>query len=116
MDTTTNGTTPLLYQWNFGDNTANSTDQSPTHTYTTAGTYVVSLTVTDADGDIATYVASVLVQVPEDPEDQTTKAKESFWTQFIIGITLGGAGVVGVFLFSRKLRKWRTGVLLPKKV
>ncbi|MEM2994933.1 MAG: PKD domain-containing protein [Candidatus Bathyarchaeia archaeon] len=36
--------------WNFGDGT-NSTQQNPTHNYTTAGTYTVSLTVTEQDGD-----------------------------------------------------------------
>jgi len=30
--------------WSFGDSTANSTDQNPTHTYTNAGTYTVTLT------------------------------------------------------------------------
>jgi S-layer protein (TIGR01567 family) len=37
-------------QWNFGDESSNSTEQNPTHTYTTANTYTVTLTVTDANG------------------------------------------------------------------
>ena len=32
------------WDWTFGDE-ATSTDQNPTHTYTAAGTYTVSLTV-----------------------------------------------------------------------
>jgi len=37
-------------QWNFGDGSSNSTEQNPTHIYTTANTYTVTLTVTDANG------------------------------------------------------------------
>ncbi|MCB9454885.1 MAG: PKD domain-containing protein [Anaerolineaceae bacterium] len=37
------------YNWDFGD-TATSTEQSPTHTYNTAGTYTVVLTVTGPGG------------------------------------------------------------------
>ncbi|MFB3879807.1 MAG: PKD domain-containing protein [Armatimonadota bacterium] len=37
------------WAWDFGDG-GSSTDQNPTHTYTTPGTYDVSLTVTDIGG------------------------------------------------------------------
>jgi gliding motility-associated-like protein len=39
----------VSYYWNFGDGT-NSTLQNPTHTYTTVGSYDVSLTVINAAG------------------------------------------------------------------
>ena len=38
------------WQWDFGDGET-STEQNPTHEYTEAGTYTVSLTVHEADGD-----------------------------------------------------------------
>ena len=38
------------YSWNFGDQSAASTDQNATHTFTTANTYQVTLTVTDNGG------------------------------------------------------------------
>lgn len=38
------------YTWNFGDSTPVSTLSNPTHTYTTAGSYTVSLGVTNAAG------------------------------------------------------------------
>lgn len=38
------------YQWNFGDNTPNSSQQNPTHTYANAGNYQVTLTVGCGNG------------------------------------------------------------------
>lgn len=43
------GDTPVSYEWDFGDD-ATSTEANPSHTYTTPGKYVVSLTATDARG------------------------------------------------------------------
>ncbi|MCC4769883.1 PKD domain-containing protein [Methanosarcina sp. DH2] len=40
---------PTTWSWNFGDGTS-STQKSPTHTYSTAGNYTVTLTVTNAAG------------------------------------------------------------------
>ena len=39
----------VAYQWNFGDGTS-STAANPLHTYTTAGTFSPTLTVTDSQG------------------------------------------------------------------
>ena len=46
-NTTTEGVT---YSWNFGDGNT-STDENPTNMYTAAGTYTVTLTATNADGE-----------------------------------------------------------------
>ncbi|WP_170971087.1 PKD domain-containing protein [Ilyomonas limi] len=40
----------LVYSWNFGDNTAASSDASPVHTYKNEGLYGVKLNVTDKYG------------------------------------------------------------------
>ena len=40
---------PTAWSWNFGDG-GTSTAQNPSHTYTAAGTYTVSLTATNAGG------------------------------------------------------------------
>jgi len=45
-DDTSGGMPPYTYQWEFGDVSPPSTEQNPTHTYATAGTYTVELTVT----------------------------------------------------------------------
>ncbi len=46
-DASTNA--PTSWSWNFGDGTTSNV-QNPRHTYSAAGTYSVSLTVTNADG------------------------------------------------------------------
>ncbi len=57
------GTTPYAYAWTFGDGTT-STAQDPTHTYTVAGQYTATLTVTDAHGVTAGAVVSIAVSGP----------------------------------------------------
>jgi PKD repeat protein len=39
----------VAWRWDFGDGTS-STQSSPTHVYVAPGSYRVTLTVTDADG------------------------------------------------------------------
>ena len=61
-DTNTGDT--FTYLWSFGDGTPSSTTTSPAHTFPAAGTYVVSLTVTDGWGKAATTTRSVTVSSP----------------------------------------------------
>lgn len=46
------GNIPLTYDWNFGDGTT-GTGVTPTHTYASRQTYTVTLTVSNAVGDIS---------------------------------------------------------------
>lgn len=52
--------TTFRYSWSFGDG-ATSTLQNPTHTYATAGSKTVTVTVFDAHGDQAHVVKAVTV-------------------------------------------------------
>jgi len=47
VNTSTSGAT---YNWDFGDATPNSAQFNPTHTYTLAGSYNITLTVTTSSG------------------------------------------------------------------
>jgi len=57
------GTAPYSYSWNFGDGSATSTAQNPTHTYGAAGTYTAKLTVTDSASPANTATSTVTVKV-----------------------------------------------------
>ena len=46
---TTNGDSPLSYAWSFGDG-SNSSDSSPSHTYSEPGTYTVQLNLSNKAG------------------------------------------------------------------
>ena len=59
-------TTLANWLWNFGDGTT-STQQDPTHTYATPGTYTVTLTITNVLGCGDTEVKSNLVQIYQPP-------------------------------------------------
>ncbi len=50
----------VSYAWNFGDS-ARSTEMNPSHTYAAAGSYTVSLTVTDNQGLTGTAMTSVTI-------------------------------------------------------
>lgn len=55
--------TIVSYAWSFADG-ATSADADPVHTFTVAGSYVVTLVVTDDDGAIGTATTTVVVSDP----------------------------------------------------
>lgn len=52
--------TVTQWQWNFGDGQS-SAQQSPTHTYSAAGTYAISLTVTSAIGCLSGTITKTVI-------------------------------------------------------
>lgn len=59
----------VSWQWAFGDG-ATSSEQNPTHQYTGAGDYTVSLTVNDDDGASNTHSRSISVSDTPPPSNQ----------------------------------------------
>jgi PKD repeat protein len=59
---------PTAWSWDFGDGST-STEQNPTHTYTTLGTYAVSLTASNKDGQDTVskpnYIVTTLAPVAD---------------------------------------------------
>lgn len=57
------GTAPYAYAWSFGDENG-STARAPSHIYPTPGSYSVTVTITDADGENATSPPLRVVVTP----------------------------------------------------
>jgi PKD repeat protein len=55
------------YAWDFGDESAPATTRDANHTYAAAGTFTVTLTVTDDEGEAVSGTAKVTVHTPADP-------------------------------------------------
>jgi PKD repeat protein len=56
------GTPPYTYSWNFGDGSAASSTQDPSHTYAKEGSYAATLTVTDSSTPAKSITASVTIK------------------------------------------------------
>jgi Tfp pilus tip-associated adhesin PilY1 len=65
------------YDWVFDDNGATSSQKDTEHTYTAAGTYTASLTITDTDGFAVTKTVSIEVLPNVDDPDNDGDG----WTQ-----------------------------------
>ncbi|MCI4325917.1 MAG: PKD domain-containing protein [Thermoplasmata archaeon] len=57
----TNATGSVTYSWNFGDNSAPSSQMEPVHSFPSSGTYTVTLKVTDSAEHV--YTASFMLVV-----------------------------------------------------
>jgi len=57
--------TPSAWSWDFGDGSPASTDQNPSHTYTDAGTYTVTLTASNMSGSDDEVKTDFITVYPE---------------------------------------------------
>jgi PKD repeat protein len=62
------GGRPTTFQWTFGDNTSSS-QETPTHTYAAAGSYLVTFTVSNGAGT-SSISKQITVPIPFSPQDR----------------------------------------------
>jgi PKD repeat protein len=67
--------TPTSWVWSFGDG-ASSTEENPAHTYTTAGSYTITLTVANAGGSRSTTETGYITTSAEKPAVMETTVKQ----------------------------------------
>ncbi|RST26021.1 collagen-binding domain-containing protein [Chryseobacterium lacus] len=102
---TTTGTDPVTYHWDFGDGTI-STVMNPVKSYTTPGTYTVSMTATNAAGyntktstvtvyQSVTPVVNITGSVPGNGSvtKQLTLANVNIFSSFSWNLQGGGTGL-----------------------
>lgn len=66
----------VSYVWNFGDSSTGN-GETTTHTYSSVGSYTVTLTATDDFGSTDTVTATAVVQTPAQAIDDLTSLVES---------------------------------------
>jgi adhesin/invasin len=73
----------VTFSWNFGDPNSGASNTSsaenPDHTFSEAGTYIVTLTVTDNDGASDSEANTVTVSLPE-PNQAPTPQNDAYTT------------------------------------
>lgn len=91
----------ITYEWLFGDGST-AGEKTVTHTYTSPGTYNVTLTVTDNDGDVATTHQLVTVTETSQPLPVAPlTGPVLFYSASAALVVL----IVALVLFARRLRK-----------
>jgi PKD repeat protein len=73
------------WDWNFGDDSADSTAQNPSHTYVTVGNFVVSLTATGTDGSTSKTQTVTVTNAPP-PPPVTVTATQPWATSLTPGV------------------------------
>jgi large repetitive protein len=88
----------LTYAWNFGDNTQTATGATTAHTFTTGGSYTITLAVTDKDGATTTTTQQITVAaLPTITiNDSTITEGNSGTTNITFTITLSQASTQAV--------------------
>jgi len=95
--TPSGGASPYTYSWAFDDG-GTSTLQNPTHTYESAGSYHVNLTVTDALGNSTKKTIEIEVTAV------TTSAGTSWLPIIVVGIVAAFAVAIAAMLLMRRRR------------
>lgn len=105
----TGGTSPFTWAWNFGDGTVSgASTASPTHSYTSAGNYTVTLFANDSGGGQA--VVAHVVEVTAGPGTLTvTPSISALSGAAPLTVTVSGSITGGTSPYSVKI-SWGNGV------
>ncbi len=95
--TDTSTSTPISWLWDFGDGNT-STEQNPSHTYTSAGIYNVTLQATNAIGSNTTSAQMITV---------STSVSRVNFARTVLGVTATGNGSSG-YAVSAVINGYRT--------
>ncbi|QEE17078.2 PKD domain-containing protein [Promethearchaeum syntrophicum] len=87
------GNDPNEFYWDFGDGST-SIEENPTHSYSEAGIYNVSLTIVDANGDIDTIIKVDYIIV-----------ENEFPMVIVMGGSVGTIGLISTVVIISKKRK-----------
>lgn len=99
--TSTSTGTIVSYAWNFGDGATDSTP-APTHSYTVAGTYAVSLSITGPGGtDTVTKASFVTVSPPSPPPVASFNAvKTSGTAPLLVNFSSTSSGTINSYMWD----------------
>ncbi|HEV2449298.1 MAG TPA: PKD domain-containing protein, partial [Thermoplasmata archaeon] len=97
---TSNGTPPVSYHWEFGDR-GSASAAAANHTFTSGGTYVVTLWANDSGGGAQSRTLSVTVQGGGGPGAGSVSL---LWIAGGAGAVLLAAGALSVAFRSRRRR------------
>ena len=97
----TGGTPPYTYHWDFGDG-GQSDAPNPIHMYATTGTYRVSVTVTDAQGQSVTRTFEFVVP----PHSIPPSGGDGSLTPFVLAAAIAVAAVFAALWWNER-RKGR---------
>lgn len=93
------GQAPYSYSWDFGDGTT-GTGSSVTHTYSASGTYVVTLTVTDAGGRTFKSTQTIVASI--------SSTSSLFYVEVGGGVAAAVIAAIAALMIVRRRRKAAT--------
>lgn len=95
---TSTGAAPLTYAWDYGDGTPAGSGPAPSHTYTSAGAYTVTLYTTDSRGCKDTLVKTSYIETQPNTASFSSPAMGCDSTSVVVkNTTPGNSGTEWLF-------------------